>query len=87
MKGNKIYRKVVTEGGENIQKAESVQSVIHGARYTDALATRSLSGANKKEDEIKILRNWQEDRSLPSSVLLSAEEVEAYLLDGVEQQE
>ena len=80
----KIYRKVVTEGIDDIQEAESVQSAIHGALYTDALATRSLSGVSKKEDEIEMLRDWQEDPSLPSSVHLFAEEAEDRLLDGVE---
>ncbi|MBX0325191.1 hypothetical protein EGH21_19380 [Halomicroarcula sp. F13] len=83
----KIYRKVATEGVDNIHEAESVQHVIHSALYTDALATRSLSGVSKKEDEIEMLRDWQEDLSLPSSVRLFAEEAEDRLLDGIEHQE
>lgn len=83
----KIYRKVMTEGVDDIQEAESVRDVIHSALYTDALASRSLSGASKKEDEIEILRNWKEDPSLPSSVRLFAEEAEDHLIDGVERQE
>ncbi|WP_255194639.1 ATP-binding protein [Natronobeatus ordinarius] len=83
----KIYRKVVTEGVDDIRDAESVSSVIHGALYTDALATRSLSEVSKKEDEIEMLRDWQEDSSLPSSVRLFAEEAEDHLLDSVERQE
>jgi len=80
----KIYRKVVTEGVDNIQEAESVRNVIHSALYTDALATQSLSGVSKKEDEIEMLRDWQEDSSLPASVKWFAEEAEDRLLDGME---
>jgi len=83
----KIYRKVVTEGVDDIRDAESVSNVIHGALYTDALATQSLSGVSKKEAEIEMLRDWQEDTSLPSSVRLFAEEAEDHLLDSVERQE
>jgi len=83
----KIYRKVVTEGVSDIQEAESVQNVIHSALYTDALATRSLSGISKKEDEIEMLRDWQHDSSLPASVKRFAEEAEDRLLDGVENRE
>ena len=83
----KIYRKVVTEGVNNILEAESVQEVIHSALYTDALASRSLSGVNKKQDEIEMLQEWQQDPSLPSSIHIFAEEAEDRLLDGVEQQE
>ena len=83
----KIYRKVVTEGVDNIQEAESVQNVIHSALYTDAMASVSLFGVSKKEDEIEMLRNWQEDTSLPSSVHMFAEEAEDRLLDGIERQE
>ena len=79
----KIYRKVVTEGVDNIQEAESVQSVIHSALYTNAMASVSVSGVSRKEDEIKMLRDWQEDASLPSSVHLFAEEAEDRLLEGV----
>lgn len=80
----KIYRKVVTDGVDNIQETESVQNVIHSALYTDALATRSLSGVSKKEDEIEMLRDWQEDSSLPVSVKWFAEEAEDRLLDSME---
>lgn len=83
----KIYRKVVTEGVDNIQEAESVQNVIHSALYTDAMASVSLSGVNKKEDEIEMLRDWQEDPSLSSSVHLFAEVAEDRLLEGVESRE
>lgn len=83
----KIYRKVVTEGVDNIQEAESVQSVIHSALYTDAIASLSLSGASRKENEIEMLRDWQEDSSLPSSVHLFAEEAEDRLLESVESRE
>jgi len=83
----KIYRKVVTEGVDNIQEAESVQNVIHSALYTDAMASVSLSGVSKKEDEIEMLRDWQEDPSLSSSVHLFAEESEDRLLEGVESRE
>ena len=79
----KIYRKVVTEGVNNIQEAESVQSVIHSALYTDAMTSVSVSGVNRKEAEIEMLRDWQEDASLPSSVHLFAEEAEDRLLEGV----
>lgn len=82
----RIYRKVVTEGVDNILEAEDLQDVIYGALYTDALASRSLSGISKKEDELEMLRNWQNDSSLPTSVQIFAEEAEDYLMDSIEQQ-
>ena len=83
----KIYRKVVTEGVDNIQEADSVQNVIHSALYTDAMASVSLSGVSRKEDEIEMLRDWQEDPSMSSSVHLFAEEAEDRLLESLETRE
>lgn len=83
----KIYLKVVTEGVNDIQEAESVQNVIHSALYTDAMASVSLSGVSKKEDEIEMLRDWQENPSISSSVHLFAEEAENRLLESLERRE
>jgi len=82
----RIYRTVVTVGVDNILEAEDLQDVIYGALYTDALASRSLSGVSKKEDELEMLRNWQNDTSLSSSIQIFAEEAEDYLMDSIEQQ-
>lgn len=82
-----IYLKVLTEGVENIQEAESVQGAIRGALYTDATASVGLSGNSGKEDEIEMMIDWQNDPSLPSSVHLFAEETEDMLLDALEERE
>lgn len=83
----KIYRTVVTEGVDDIQEAESVRNVISSALYTDAHPTINMSGESKKEDEINMLRDWQEDSTLPFSVRLFAEEMEDELLDSIGYQE
>jgi len=80
-----IYLKILIDGIDDIQREESVQNAIHAALYTDALAI--MSGVDKKEDEIRMLRDWQEDSSLSFSVRLFAEEAEDYLLDGLKRQE
>ena len=82
-----IYLRILIEGVDDIRQSESVQSVIHAALVTDALASMTMTGVSEKEDEIKMLRDWQEDSTLPSSVRWFAEEAEDYLLDNVERQE
>ena len=82
-----IYLKVLIDGVDDIRDEEQVQGAINAALYTDAMPTVSMRGISTKEDEITMLRNWQEDSNLPSSVRWFAEEAEDRLLGGIEQQE
>ena len=44
-------------------------------------------GVDMKEDELEMVRSWQRDSSLSSSIHRFAEEAEDYLLKDVEQRE
>jgi hypothetical protein len=83
----KIYLKVLIDGMDNIQDEEQIHNAINAALYTDAMARVSGGGVNRKEDEITMLRDWQDNPDLPSSVRWFAEEAEDQLINGIEQQE
>ncbi|ELY99597.1 P-loop NTPase [Natrialba aegyptia] len=81
-----IYLTIITEGVENINSTEIVKNEILTALSSDPLTTPSM-GIDLKEDELEMLRGWQQDASLPSSAIVFVEEAEDYLLDDVERRE
>ncbi|MFB6254216.1 MAG: hypothetical protein ABEI06_06385 [Halobacteriaceae archaeon] len=70
---------------DDINSTESVKNEILTALSSDPLTTSM--GVDMKEDELEMVRRWQQDSSLPSSATVFAEEAEDYLLDDVEQRE
>ena len=81
-----IYLTITTEGVYNINSNETVKNEILTGLSSDPLTTVS-TGVDMKEDELEMMRNWQRDSSLSSSIHRFAEEAEDYLLKGVEQRE
>ena len=81
-----IYLTILTEGVDDIGSSERVKREILTALSSDPLTTPSM-GVDLKEDELEMLRRWQQDNSLSSSVTAFAEEAEDYLLEDVEQRE
>jgi hypothetical protein len=81
-----IYLTIITEGVDNINRNETVKNEILTALSSDPLTIPSM-GIDLKEDELEMLRGWQQDASLPSPAIAFAEEAEDYLLDDVERSE
>ncbi|WP_363466933.1 ATP-binding protein [Halogeometricum borinquense] len=81
-----IYLTILTEGVDDINSTETVKNEILTALSSDPLTTPSM-GVDMKEDEIEMVRHWQRDSSLSSSIHRFAEEAEDYLLDDIEQRE
>lgn len=81
-----VYLTILTEGVDDINSSETVQNEILTALSSDPLTTPSM-GVDMKEDELEMVRRWQQDASLPSSIHIFAEEAEDYLLDDVEERE
>jgi hypothetical protein len=77
---------IITKGVDDINSTEIVKNEILTALSTDPLTTPSM-GIDMKEDELEMLREWQQDTSLPSSAIVFAEEAEDYLLDDIERRE
>ena len=75
-----VYLKILTDGTQT----ESVKNAMKSALYTDSTAK---VGPNKKKREISMLREWQRDDSLSSSVQRFAEATEDYLLDSRKERE
>ncbi|WP_201287901.1 ATP-binding protein [Salinirussus salinus] len=81
-----IYLIIITEGVDDINSSETVKNEILTGLSSDPLTTPSM-GVDMKEDELEMVRNWQRDSSLSSSIHRFAEEAEDYLLKDVEQRE
>lgn len=81
-----IYLTVTTEGVDDINSTETVKNEILTGLSSDPLTTPSM-GVDMKEDELEMVRSWQRDSSLSSSIHRFAEEAEDYLLKDVEQRE
>lgn len=81
-----IYITILTEGIDDINNTETVKNEILTALSSDPLTTPSM-GIDMKEEELEMVRRWQRDPSLSSSVHRFAEEAEDYLLDDIEQRE
>ena len=81
-----LLRSLVVDGIEDFSEAEDIQNHLILALKADS-GERMRSAPDDKQEELRMLREWQEDKNLPLSVQKFANRAEQSLYDSIEREE